>query len=238
MLTHLSPTRQIISMPPRPGAFAELVRIPLRNLTPIPDAMPIMHAALAEPVAVSWHAVRTGMARLHQPLAACRVVVLGGGAIGLAAALVARLFGAGDVLIGETNPLRRATAAADGFTTYEPGRDEPDDNAIDLVIDAVGADATRAASCRLVRPGGVIVHVGLLPGQAGLDIRKITLQEITLAGVYCYTPADFNQTVAALAGTRLGALGWIEQRALADGAEAFADIDSGRVAAAKIVLTV
>ena len=49
---HLSPTRQIISMPPRPGAFAELVRIPLRNLTPIPDAMPIMHAALAEPVAV------------------------------------------------------------------------------------------------------------------------------------------------------------------------------------------
>ncbi len=38
---HLSPTREIISMPPRPGAFAELVRIPLRNLTPIPDTMPI-----------------------------------------------------------------------------------------------------------------------------------------------------------------------------------------------------
>jgi threonine dehydrogenase-like Zn-dependent dehydrogenase len=233
---HLSPTRQIISMPPRPGAFAELVRIPQRNLTPIPDAMPIAHAALAEPVAVSWHAVRIGMQRLHQPLAACRVVVLGGGAIGLAAGLVARLFGARDIRIGDTNPLRIATLAAEGFSTYAPGVDEPDANAIDLVIDAVGADATRAAACRMVRPGGVIVHVGLIPGEGGLDVRKITLQEITLAGVYCYTPVDFGQSVDALASGRLGALGWIEQRALGDGAGAFADIDSGRVSAAKIIL--
>ncbi len=233
---HLSPTRQIISMPPRPGAFAELVRIPLRNLTPISDAMPIAHAALAEPVAVSWHAVRTGMQRLHQPLAACRVVVLGGGAIGLAAGLVARLFGARDIRIGDTNPLRIATLATEGFSTYAPGLDEPDANAIDLVIDAVGADTTRAAACRMVRPGGVIVHVGLIPGEAGLDVRKITLQEITLAGVYCYTPADFAQTVDALAMGRLGQLGWIEQRALGEGAGAFADIDAGRVSAAKIVL--
>ncbi|MGL4443149.1 MAG: zinc-dependent alcohol dehydrogenase [Alsobacter sp.] len=233
---HLSPTRQIISMPPRPGAFAELVRIPQRNLTPIADAMPIAHAALAEPVAVSWHAVRIGMQRLHQPLAACRVVVLGGGAIGLAAGLVARLFGARDIRIGDTNPLRIATLATEGFSTYAPGLDEPDANAIDLVVDAVGADATRAAACRMVRPGGVIVHVGLIPGEGGLDIRKITLQEITLAGVYCYTPVDFAQSVDALASGRLGALGWIEQRALGDGAGAFADIDSGRVSAAKIIL--
>lgn len=233
---HLSPTRQIISMPPRPGAFAELVRIPQRNLTPIPDAMPIAHAALAEPVAVSWHAVRIGLQRLHQPLAASRVVVLGGGAIGLAAGLVARLFGARDLVIGETNPQRRATVAAEGIAVYRPGEDEPDDNSADLVIDAVGADATRAAACRMARPGGVIVHVGLLPGQGGLDIRKITLQEITLAGVYCYTPADFGQTVEALAQGRLGALGWTEHRPLREGAQAFADIDAGRVGAAKIIL--
>ncbi|PZO03058.1 MAG: galactitol-1-phosphate 5-dehydrogenase [Hyphomicrobiales bacterium] len=233
---HLSPTRQIISMPPRPGAFAELVRIPLRNLTPIPETMSTTHAALAEPVAVSWHAARIGMQRLHQPLAACRVVVLGGGAIGLAAGLVARLFGARDIRIGETNPLRAATLVAEGFATYRPAGDEPEASSIDLVIDAVGADATRAAACRLVRPGGVIVHVGLLPGEAGLDVRKITLQEITLAGVYCYTPVDFAQSVDALAMGRLGELGWIEQRALADGAGAFADMDTGRVSAAKIVL--
>ena len=51
---HLSPTRQIISMPPRPGAFAEYLRIPDGNALDIPDSLPIEHAALAEPIAVAW----------------------------------------------------------------------------------------------------------------------------------------------------------------------------------------
>jgi threonine dehydrogenase-like Zn-dependent dehydrogenase len=234
---HLSPTRQIISMPPRPGAFAEFVRIPERNVIAIPDSMPIQHAALAEPVAVAWHAVRLGAERLHQPLAACGVVVLGGGAIGLAAALVARHFGAGSIRIAEPNALRRqAIERRDGLDAYAPGAAGPPDNSVDLVIDAVGAGATRAAACAMVRPGGVIVHAGLLPGQDGLDIRKITLQEITLTGTYCYTPNDFLQSVEALASGRLGQLGWFEPRALADGSAAFADIDAGATAAAKLIL--
>jgi threonine dehydrogenase-like Zn-dependent dehydrogenase len=235
---HLSPTRQIISMPPRPGAFAELVRIPERNVLSVPDDLPIEHAALAEPIAVSWHAVRIGMEKLHQPLAACRVVVLGGGAIGLAAALVARHFGASAIFVGETNPLRRQTILhSEGFSVYAPGEGgEPTDNSADLVIDAVGAMQTRAAASALVRSGGVIVHVGLLPGHEGLDIRKITLQEVTVTGSYCYTPVDFHQTVDALAAGRLGALTWYEERPLAEGAKAFADIDAGSTPAAKIVL--
>lgn len=235
---HLSPTRQIISMPPRPGAFAEMVRIPERNLVAVPDDMPITHAALAEPVAVAWHAVRLGVAKLHQPLAACRVAVIGGGAIGLAAALVARHFGARQISIVETNPLRRQTInKTEMFETCEPGNDSPEVNSIDLVIDAVGANATRAAASAIVRPGGVIVHAGLLPGVEGLDIRKITLQEITLTGTYCYTPVDFVQTVEALAKGWLGKLGWFEERPLEDGIAAFRDIDSGAAQASKIILT-
>jgi threonine dehydrogenase-like Zn-dependent dehydrogenase len=235
---HLSPMRQILSMPPRPGAFAGLVRVPERNVVSIPDDMPFEHAALAEPVAVSWHAVRIGMERLHQPLAACRVVVLGGGAIGVTAALVARHFGAHDITIGEINTLRRdMLAKAEGFATYAPGEGgEPAGNSVDLVIDAVGANATRAAACRMARPGSVIVHLGLLPGADGLDVRKLTLQEITFTGSYCYTPADFQQTVDALARRQLGALGWTEQRPLSQGAAAFAAIDAGIMPAAKIVL--
>jgi threonine dehydrogenase-like Zn-dependent dehydrogenase len=235
---HLSPLRQIISMPPRPGAFAEYVRVPEQNVVGIPDMMPIEHAALAEPIAVSWHAVRLGSEKLHQPLAASRVAILGGGAIGLAAALVARLFGAADIAIGEPNELRRrAIARAEGFAVYMPGTGaQPAANSIDLVIDAVGAASSRAAACEMVQPGGVIVHAGLLPGHDGLDIRKITLQEVTLTGTYCYTPVDFQQTVNALAASRLGTLSWIERRPLAAGADAFHAIDQGTTAAAKIIL--
>lgn len=235
---HLSPTRQILSMPPRPGAFAEYVRVPERNLEPIPDTLPIEHAALAEPIAVSWHAVRLGVERLHIPLATARTVVLGGGAIGLTAALVARHFGATDLWVGETNQLRRdGLRRAENIETYLPGGDaEPAESSVDLVIDAVGAAATRAAASRMVRPGGVIVHLGLLPGVEGLDIRKVTLQEICFMGSYCYTPTDFKRTVAAIADGQLGKLQWFEERPLCEGPRAFAGIDAGSVASAKVIL--
>jgi len=64
----------------------------------------------------------------------------------------------------------------------------------------------------------------------------MTLQEITFIGTYCYTPADFRETAAAIYDGRLGALDWAEQRSLSDGAGAFDDLDNGRVASPKIIL--
>lgn len=236
--TQICSTRQIISMPPRPGAFAEMTRVPERNLVPVPDSLAIEKAALAEPMAVSYHAVQRGVRALPRPLSAARCVVMGGGAIGLCAALVLAMEGAAEILVAETNPLRHATVERAGpFKIYVPGAaGVPAASSIDFVLDAVGADGTRAEACRLVKPGGVIVHVGLLPGSGGIDIRKITLQEVTLVGTYCYSMLDFRETVAALASGRLGALDWLEERPLADGVRAFQDLDAGRTAAAKIVL--
>ncbi|MGE0750955.1 MAG: zinc-binding dehydrogenase [Variibacter sp.] len=235
---HLCPSREIISMPPRPGAFAEFVRVPASNVVPVPDGLAIEKAALTEPLAVSYHAVHLGARLLARPLSAARCVVLGGGAIGLGCALVLAMQGAPDIRVGEPSPARRRTVERAGaFQAYVPdSADEPHDSSIDIVIDAVGAAATRAAASRLVRPGGVIVHVGLLPGSEGFDVRKITLQEITVTGTYCYTPLDFRETLAAIADGRLGPLNWFEERPLANGPQAFRDLDAGTTAAAKIVL--
>lgn len=233
---HLSPGRQILSMPPRNGAFAGFVCIPERNLLPVPETLSLVEAALTEPLAVSWHAVRIGLERLGAVKGAS-VLVLGGGAIGLAAALAARHMGAERLILAETNPARRAwIAARTGLDSRDPadGLREAADS--DVVIDAVGAAATRAAASALVRPGGVIVHVGLLPGDDGLDLRRITLQEITVTGSYCYTPQDFADTLAAMGRGALGQLSWFESRPLSEGARAFADLDAGRLKAPKVVL--
>ena len=234
---HLSPRREILSMPPRPGAFAELVRAPEENLVEIPEEMPAEKAALAEPIAVSYHAVHHGARLLDRPLPATRCAVLGGGAIGLAAALVLLQAGAGEVWLIEPNAARRETALRAGVTLARAAEAGPEEGSCHLVVDAVGAAVTRAAASRLARAGGVIVHAGLLPGADGLDVRRITLQEITFTGTYCYTQDEFRIVVGLLAAGRLGALDWIERRALSDGARAVADIDSGAVAAAKIILT-
>ncbi|WP_198376377.1 alcohol dehydrogenase catalytic domain-containing protein [Neoroseomonas rubea] len=233
---HLSPHREILSMPPRPGAFAELVRAPEGNLVEIPEDMPAAKAALAEPIAVSYHAVHHGARLLGRPLPAARCAVLGGGAIGLAAALALNQAGAGEVWLIEPNAARRETARRAGISLARASEEAPADASCDLVVDAVGAGATRMVACRLARPGGVIVHAGLLPGTDGLDVRRLTLQEITFTGTYCYTPDEFRTVVGLLVSGRLGALDWLDARPLAEGARAAADIDAGAVAAAKIVL--
>jgi threonine dehydrogenase-like Zn-dependent dehydrogenase len=235
---HLCPSRELLSVPPRPGAFAELVRVPERNLYTVPDKLEPTKAALTEPLAVAYHAVCLGVRLLSRPVFASHCLVLGGGAIGLGCALALEIQGARQIYIGEPNAARRRTASRAGrFQCYPPGeRGEPAKSSMDLIIDAVGAEATRAAACRSIKPGGVIVHAGLLPGSEGLNVRKITLQEVIVAGTYCYTPVEFRETVDAIATGRFGPLDWFEERPLEDGPRAFHDLDSGATAAAKIVL--
>ncbi len=230
---NLCPDRMIISMPPREGAFAECVVIQDNNLVTVPDHVPLAKAALAEPLACGWHAVRLGAQALAVPLDQARCHVIGGGAIGVGAALALRAFGATEITVAEPNPVRRATLdAIDGFDAVAPGAVTD----VDFVIDGVGYAATRADATAIARPGGVIAHIGLGEATGGLDIRRMTLQEITFIGTYTYTAQDFRDTAAAIFDGRLGPLDWTEERPLSEGQKAFEDIRAGKVAAPKIIL--
>lgn len=231
---NLCSTRQIISLPPREGAFAQFVAMPERNLVKVPDHVSFDVACLAEPVAVGWHAIRLGIDAMAQDKAQTALVV-GGGAIGVAAAISLIAQGVTDVTLVDPNPIRR------DYLDLGPHVDvcAPDDvtgRMFDLTVDCVGYDATRASCCAATRPGGVILHVGLGGGTAGLDIRRMTLQEITFIGTYTYTAQDFRDTCAAMFDGRLGPLDWTETRPLSDGAAAFGDIREGRISAPKIIL--
>ncbi|NQV83515.1 MAG: alcohol dehydrogenase catalytic domain-containing protein [Rhodospirillales bacterium] len=235
--TNLCAVREIISMPPRQGAFAEYLRIPERNLIALPAGMDPAIAALSEPMATAWHAVSVGEHHLLPTLKTIRALVLGGGAIGLSVALVLRSRGCPKICVAETNPLRRETVALEkDFVVIDPATEPVEENGFELVVDAVGGVVTRAAASVAIKPGGVIVHIGLLEAEGGLDVRKFTLQEVTFVGTYTYTMADFQGTVAALDAGVLGALNWVEKRPMAEGAAAFHDLMEGRTGAAKIIL--
>jgi L-gulonate 5-dehydrogenase len=228
---NLCPTRQIISMEPRPGAFAQFVSMPASNLVEVPDDVPLDKASLAEPLAVSWHAARLALDALHLGMER-RALVLGGGAIGLAAALALKAMGVTNVTVVEPNPARRAflTDACLQTAVAEP------DGFYPLVVDAVGYAATRATASAHATPGGVIAHIGLGEDIGGLDVRRMTLQEITFIGTYTYTAQDFRDTAEAIFDGRLGPLDWFQTRRLAEGAQAFQDLRAGTVATPKIVL--
>lgn len=223
--------RQIISMPPREGAFAEAFAMRPENLVPVPDGTDPAKAALAEPLAVGWHAVRLGLDAgwVKTP----KTLILGGGAVGLGAALTAKAQGVTDIAIVEPNDARRAYLA-DRCGQNAVATAETD--TYDLVIDCVGYAATRETASAAVVPGGVIMHVGLGEATGGIDVRRATLQELTFIGTYAYTAQDFRDTAAAIFDGRLGPLDWTEERPLAEGQRAFEDIRAGRVAAPKIVL--
>jgi len=222
----------------RPGAFAEFMSIPTASLIGLPDGMPASHAALTEPAATALHAIAVGARALARPLPEARVLVIGGGAIGMLASLLLRAYGARGVWTAETNPLRRDSVARHaGASTFDP-REGPGlgESAYELVIDAVGAAPTRTLMLSAVKPGGVVVHVGLQDWASEIDMRRLTLAEITLIGTYTYSTADLRAAVDALHRGRFGDLSWIEERPLADAAAAFQDLHHGRSASAKIVL--
>lgn len=219
-----------------PGAFADRVALPERNLIDIPDGMAAAAAALTEPCATAWHAIMLAARSLWRPLPECPALVIGGGSVGLLGALILKHVGCPSVRLAETNPQRRQTAAAAGIAVFDPIADPAPAESVDFVLDAVGATATRDAAITAVTPGGVIAHVGLLDAGGAFDARTLTLSEITLVGVYTYSDADLRASLAALHAGALGPLDWIEQRPLADGGQAFRDLHAGATAAAKIVL--
>ena len=174
---NLCAQRQIISMPPREGAFAEQLYMPLRNLTPIPDPIPLWHGALCEPMACGWHAVRLGLAVSSASVPVRSALVLGGGAIGVASALSLNTQAtSASVMIMEPNDRRRQRLSRDlpEFTYAKDLSDHPN-GVFDIVIDAVGYAGTRRTASVMARPGGVIAHIGLGDALDGLDVRRLDI---------------------------------------------------------------
>jgi len=221
----------------RPGAFAEYMSIPAASLIDMPQDMSPVHAALTEPAATALDAINMSMKALARPLPENRTLILGGGAIGMLAALLLKNYGARGTVLAEVNPLRRHSAEQHaGVETYDPRETQPEENGFDYVIDAVGSKVTRLAALNAVKPGGVVMHIGLQDWASEIDMRKLTLAEITLMGTYTYTTADLRATVKLLHEGAFGDLSWVQSFSLAEGAQAFADLDSGRLASSKVVL--
>lgn len=220
----------------RPGALAELVAVPERNLMPLPAGFDPAKAALTEPCATAWHAIARGVRAYWRPLPEAAALVIGGGSVGLFGALVLRHFGARAVRLGETNPLRRATAARSGIEVFDPVAAPAAAESADVVFDAVGSAVTRAAAVAAVARGGVIVHVGIQEAGGEFDARTVTLGEVTFVGANAYNETDLRASLAALHAGVLGPLDFTEERPLADGGLAFNDLDTGATAAAKVIL--
>ena len=240
---HLCPKRIILGMNrpiERQGGFAEYVSIPDKNVYELPKNLDMKEAPIAEPCAVALHAVELGENELSLGLKDSKALVIGAGAIGLLCGLIlSKVKKCKEIVIIEPNDNRLKESLkyldADGL---KPNSKNIVRDHFDIVFDTVGLEVTRQQSIQSIKPGGVIIHIGLTEPSGNFDFRKTTLQEITFIGTYCYTNRDFEKTLNILNNKEIGTLEWIEYRNLKEGASAFKEIHDGKCTAPKIILLI
>ena len=238
---HLCPHRVLLGMNrpyERQGVFAELVSSPNQNIYEVPDHLNLNEAAIAEPTAVALHAVLMGENSLKKPLSECRTLVQGAGAIGLLCSLIlSKIKGNKNIIMSDPNNLRLSECAKYFEGKFvNPSDKEIQNDSFDIVFDTVGLEVSRQQSISVIKPGGTIIHIGLTQPTGDFNFKKLTIQEVTLVGTYCYTNNDFNNTLEILSNKKLGDLGWIDYRDLKKGPEAFNEIHNGTCVSPKIIL--
>ncbi|HEV7461418.1 MAG TPA: zinc-binding dehydrogenase [Solirubrobacteraceae bacterium] len=102
-----------------PGAYAEQMLVEESLMMPVPNGLGADVAALTEPMAVAWHAVRRGEVRKRTV-----AIVIGCGPIGLAVILVLKAKGVRTVVASDYSPGRRALATACGADVVVDPADE------------------------------------------------------------------------------------------------------------------
>lgn len=176
------------------GGFAEYVKVPIRKMYAVPAGVDAELAALTEPVAVAVHDVRrSGLA------AGQTALVIGGGAIGLLIAIVARHSGAGNVVISEPTEYRRGLAESLGFTTVNPM--SPDFDAtlmresnglgFDVVYEASGSRPGVAACTKYAKITGKIMIIGMTKEPYPVDLSAVFAKELVLEGVRIHSQINF-----------------------------------------------
>jgi (R,R)-butanediol dehydrogenase / meso-butanediol dehydrogenase / diacetyl reductase len=236
--TNLCPNRKLIGIH-APGGFAEYVLAPVQNVYPLPEGIGARTGALAEPLANGVHAVRLASHPVEH------AVVIGAGTIGLMCLQAAVLDGIPDVSVVEPHEARRGQALELGahaaYASGEEAREaleEPTEGlGADLVIDAVGAEATRRMAVEeLLRPGGRVVFVGLHDDYTTLGFHGVVRGQLDLRGSYAFTAEDYEQALQWLVAGRAGIGELPPVLPLEEGPDAFAELVKGPSEQIKVFL--
>ena len=175
------------------GAFAGSLAVRARNAVPVAAGTPVESVALCEPLAVGAHAAAIAAAGPGR-----RVVVVGGGIIGLGAALAARRRGADAVAVVELDARRRSIAARLGLETFAPADAGHGHEVFDVAIEAVGHPETMALALSLTPVRGEVVVVGLADATIRLPASALVMDERRVIGSAVYTEEEFLLTVRAV----------------------------------------
>ncbi|WP_298456765.1 zinc-binding dehydrogenase [uncultured Cellulomonas sp.] len=213
------------------GAMSDLFTARADQVRVLPPELPLERAVLAEPLGVALHAVRRAGGVQGRT-----VLVSGAGPVGLLAAGAAVALGARSVTVSDLLPEPLALARTLGAQhTVAIGDQAVPVEAFDVVLECSGAPQALTQAVRSAVRGGVVVQVGILPGEpAPVALADLVTREIDLRGAFRFDD-EIDDAVRLLAATP--ALGAVVTHVLdADDAVAAFALASDARASSKVVL--
>jgi D-arabinose 1-dehydrogenase-like Zn-dependent alcohol dehydrogenase len=184
-----------------PGGLRERMVVSLDRLTVVPEGIDAVHAApmtCALGTAYRATVTRGGVA------AGSRVGVIGLGGVGIHALQIARACGA-EAIGFDVSPRALEAARALGLEAHAvDGGGHPAAGELDVVIDAVGQEATMQHAEQLVRAGGRIVAVGYAAtSNFVVPSRRFVLEEVELVGSRYVQRAELERAIRLVADGRV-----------------------------------
>lgn len=198
------------------GAYAEYLLVPERivrqNLHKLPADTSFVAAALTEPLACALHGIEAS-----EIMPGDTIVILGSGPLGLLLAAIAKVRGARVIITGrgkERLHLARrfgidVVIDVSGMSLQEQEeavrKQTEQRQGADVVIEAIGTPETWSLATTMTRPGGLVNFFGGCASgtQVTLETRPLHYSELTIKGVFHYTPAHFSQALELITSRQI-----------------------------------
>ncbi len=169
---NVCPKLQFPGGPPNDGALCEYICVHAAFCFPVPEIISAAEAAMIEPLAVALHAIDLANLKAGETVA-----ILGLGPIGLLTAQAARIAGAGRVFGCDLHDYRVDVSGKHGVEfAFSAAREsmpdvilrETNGRGVDVAIDCARSTETPGVACRVARPAGRCVLVGISGEENGV----------------------------------------------------------------------
>lgn len=214
------------------GSMQNSWTVPATALVALPVDLDLRHGAMVEPLAVAVHDVERAQVR-----AGDRVLVVGGGPVGLLIAMVCRVEGA-DVRISEPDPARRSMALDLGFQTIDPSQQAlgevvdrwTEQVGVDIAFEVSGSSPGVDSAVAALKVRGRLALVGVHTTPVTIDLFRFFWRELELVGARLYQRRDFESAVALITSGQVTVAPLLSQVVgLEEAADAFRALESGGV---------
>jgi len=183
------------------GGFSEVCAVEEAYCYPIPEEL-LPNAALIEPLAVAWHAIKVPGWSSYKGKT---VLIVGGGPIGIALVFALRHWGAGRIFVSEPAAMRRKQNEELADEVFDPlkvkivdvCRARTDGAGVDIVFDAAGTPAGLADGMAALKYRGTYLNVATWKTPLIIPFYEFMMKELNIASSIIYNEVDFKETVDA-----------------------------------------